>query len=64
MANELTAWMELKDGTKVRVKLCAFEEPAMPTPNEAEIARVPHLTEWPEISANIARLNFTRIENS
>jgi hypothetical protein len=63
MANELTAWLELKDGTQVRVKVCAFEEPALPTPNEPEIARVPTLYEWPAIVAKMARLEFSRIES-
>ena len=63
MANEFTAWMELKDGTQVRVKLCAFEEPRLPTPNEVEIARIPTLLEWPDILTKLARFDFTRIES-
>lgn len=62
MDGELTAWIALKSGAQVRVKLCTFEDSRIPTPQEPQIARHPHLTEWPEIVAAMTSLNFTRIE--
>ena len=62
MGHEFTGWIELKGDRKARVKLCVFEEPKMPTPNESEIARPPLITEWAEIVANMAILKFERIE--
>lgn len=53
----------MKDGSQVRVKLCVFEEPRIPTPGEVEIARPPMVTEWAEIVGNMAKLNFDRIES-
>lgn len=52
----------MKDGHQVRVKLCVFEDPKLPTPNEPEIARPPMITEWAEIVAHMAALKFDRIE--
>lgn len=63
MEGELTAWMTLATGARVRVRMCVFEDPRIPTPGEAEIARMPAVPEWPEITANIARMNFDRIES-
>ena len=62
MANELTAWLQLPGDVKVRVKVSAFEEPRLPTPNEPEIARVPKIMEWPVIVGKMARLDFTSLE--
>lgn len=63
MNGELTAWMRLPGDRRVRVKLCVFEEPKIPAPQEPEIARIPHITEWPGIVAKMATLDFERIES-
>lgn len=63
MPHEFTGWLRLKDERQVRVKLCVFEDPKHPTPNEPEIARPPMITEWAEIVAHMAALKFERIEH-
>jgi hypothetical protein len=62
MTHEFTGWLRLKDDLNVRVKLCVFEDPKHPTPNEPEIARVPTMNEYPQILAKMARMDFDRIE--
>lgn len=61
MDGELIAWITLASGTQVRVRLCAFEDPKIPTPHEPTIARHPHLAEWPEIVAAMAAMKFSKI---
>lgn len=62
MPAEFTGWLRLKDDSQVRVKLCVFEDPALPTHGESEIARPPMVTEWAEIVGRMAAMNFERIE--
>lgn len=59
---ELTGWLELPSGHRVRVRMTVFEEPLFPTPNEPEVTRVPLVTEWARIVGKMARMEFTRME--
>ena len=60
--HSITFFLDLPGGRRVEVGMTVTEEPLIPTPGEPDVEREPHLHEWAEICAKLARLDTTFIK--